>query len=71
MNMRTVPRYYSILFNGVTKVLQALEQRNYGTAERILARAQIQAEGAFMDGGEAEEPVKMSNGYLVKPEEIP
>lgn len=45
--MRTVPKYYSTLFNAVTDALRELEQHNYGNATDLLMHGQLQAEGEY------------------------
>lgn len=43
--MKTVPKYYTTLFNAVTDALRELEQHNYGRASDLLVHGQLQAEG--------------------------
>ena len=42
------PRYYTILFNGITKAIAALDQQDPGRAREILVLSQQEAEDAFI-----------------------
>lgn len=48
----SLPKGYTILFNGITDALTALSEQNFGTAEAILIQAQQRAEGAYLEDGE-------------------
>lgn len=48
----SLPKGYTILFNGITDALTALSEQNFGTAEAILIQAQQRAEDAYLDDGE-------------------
>lgn len=50
--MESLPKGYSISFNGITDALTALSEQNFGTAEAILIQAQQRAEDAYLDAGE-------------------
>ena len=52
--MDNYKKQYFYLFNKITDVLQALEERNYGQAEQLLKQAQISAEEMCMDFQETE-----------------
>lgn len=50
--MTEIPRYYLILFNAVTKALEALERKEVGRAEELLKEGQQEAEEAYISEGE-------------------
>ncbi|MBQ4564785.1 MAG: hypothetical protein IJA48_00390 [Oscillospiraceae bacterium] len=52
--MTEYQRPYSILFQGITRALQELQQQNYGLAADILIRAQQEAEEAFLNWAEVQ-----------------
>nr|WP_325294322.1 hypothetical protein [uncultured Oscillibacter sp.] len=45
IEMKTVPKYYTTLFNAVTDALKELDQQNYGNLKDLLVHGQLQAEG--------------------------
>ena len=45
--MKTVPKYYSTLFNAVTDALKELDKQNYGNLRDLLVHGQLQAEGEY------------------------
>ena len=47
-----LPRYYKILFNGVSDALAALDRMDFGAAKRLLLTSQIQAEEEYMGQSE-------------------
>lgn len=46
---------YFGLFNSMTDALEAMEAWNFGLAQEILRRAQIEAEEAYLSQGEEKE----------------
>ena len=48
MESYNFPRYYTILFNGITKAIAALDQQDPGRARQILVLSQQEAEDAFI-----------------------
>lgn len=48
--MNELPKYYTLLFNGVTEALEALTLQNLGQAKEILIKAQQAAEEAYEKG---------------------
>lgn len=49
MEKESFPKYYTILFNGVTDAIAALDQQNFGQAKEILIRSQQAAEDACIE----------------------
>ncbi|MCI8809885.1 MAG: hypothetical protein HFF84_07100 [Oscillibacter sp.] len=45
--MDSMPKYYSLIQNVVTKAIQELEQQNYGAAKERLIKGQQDAEDAY------------------------
>lgn len=43
--MKTIPKYYTTLFNAVTDALRELDKQNLGNARELLTHGQLQAEG--------------------------
>lgn len=41
---------YFALFQAITNALEEIERRNYGRAEELLRRAQIEAEERYLQG---------------------
>ena len=48
--MSSYQKMYLELFNAITDALQQISQHNYGLAERILIKAQQEAEEQYMEG---------------------
>ena len=53
--MLELPKYYTILFNGIEQALQSLEDQNFGIAKGILIGVQQKAEESFLAEEEKEE----------------
>ena len=49
--MENLPVYYTILFNGITDALNALERLDIGRAKDILIHSQQAAEDAYIGSG--------------------
>lgn len=49
-------KMYETLFNAVTDALEAIEQRNYGAAEALLEKAQVDVERIYISWEGEEEP---------------
>lgn len=49
MSQEELPRYYTLLFNGVTKALEQLENQQPFLAKETLIRAQQQAEACYIE----------------------
>lgn len=47
--MENLPKYYTVLFNGVIDALDALDRQDYGTAKTILIKAQQLAEILYIN----------------------
>ena len=52
MENENFPRYYTILFNGVTDAIVALDRQELDQAREILVRSQQEAEEAYISAGE-------------------
>ena len=52
--MENFPKYYTRLFNGITDALEALQNRNYTQAQKILIYAQQDAEEMYLEDGDEE-----------------
>lgn len=55
--MESFPAYYTILFNGVTDAIAAIDRQDFGLARELLARellvrGQQRAEDAYIEAGE-------------------
>lgn len=53
--MQEYQKLYTHLFNAVTDALDAIEKRNYGTAETLLKEAQKWTENVYVEWEETEE----------------
>ena len=47
-------KLYHLLFNRITDALEQLERRNYGDAEELLRKAQMEAEEYYLNSREEE-----------------
>ncbi|MBR2717149.1 MAG: hypothetical protein IKP17_09685 [Oscillospiraceae bacterium] len=47
-------KLYHLLFNRITDALEQLERRNYGSAEELLRKAQLEAEECYLGSREGE-----------------
>ena len=64
--MDNLPKYYTVLFNGVTDALDALARQDYGTAKILLIRAQQLAELFYTTGNDIEtEQTKQGDGKML------
>ena len=52
MERENFPSYYTILFNGITDALEALNRLDFGQAREILMHSQEAAEEAYIEAGE-------------------
>ena len=52
MESENFPSYYTILFNGITDALEALDRQDFGRARAILIQSQQEAEEAYIEAGE-------------------
>ena len=52
ITMENFPAYYTILFNGVTDAIVALDRQELDQAREILVRSQQEAEEAYISAGE-------------------
>ena len=52
MENENLPKYYTILFNGITDALEALDCQDFGRARAILVQSQQEAEEAYIEAGE-------------------
>ena len=50
--MESFPAYYTILFNGVTDAIAAIDRQDFGLARELLVRGQQRAEDAYIEAGE-------------------
>ena len=50
--MESFPAYYTILFNGVTDAIAAIDRQDFGLARELLVRSQQRAEDAYIEAGE-------------------
>ncbi len=48
MENENFPSYYTLLFNGITDAIEALDQQNIVLARDILVRSQEAAENAYI-----------------------
>ena len=53
MENKSLPRYYTILFNAVTDAIAALDRQDFGQARALLVQGQQQAEDAYIAEAEA------------------
>ena len=53
MENKSLPSYYTILFNAVTDAIQALDRQDFGQARALLVQGQQQAEDAYIAEAEA------------------
>ena len=53
IKMENFPAYYTILFNGVTDAIKALDRLALNQAREILVRSQQEAEEAYISEGES------------------
>lgn len=53
--MEELPRYYTILFDAVTKALDAIGLQNFGIAAHILVKGQMDAENAYIQATQSED----------------
>ena len=44
-------KLYTMVFNGITRALDAIDEMNFGRARAILQTAQIEAEEAYIKAG--------------------
>lgn len=56
-------RPYTILWNGITYAIEAIEFMNYGTAEELLKKAQQNAEEAYIRGHHIRSVLTGRSGY--------
>ena len=49
LETKNLPDYYTILFNGVTDAIDAIDQQNYGFARSLLVKAQQAAEESYIE----------------------
>ena len=49
--MENLPTYYTLLFNGVTNAIDALDHQDFGRARELLVRSQQKAEDAYLESG--------------------
>ena len=47
-----LPAYYTVLFNGITDAIEAINRQNYGLAKEILIKAQQDAEEKALEEDE-------------------
>jgi len=55
MNMESLPKYYTRLFNAVTDAIEALQNQNYGKARELLIQGQQDAEELYLEEEEETE----------------
>lgn len=53
--MENLPKYYTILFNALTDIAEAIDRMDFGTARDLIIRAQQEAEEAYASEGEEPE----------------
>ena len=58
MENKSLPRYYTILFNAVTDAIAALDRQDFGQARALLVQGQQQAEDAYIAEAEADQAPK-------------
>lgn len=58
MENKSLPSYYTILFNAVTDAIQALDRQDFGQARALLVQGQQQAEDAYIAEAEASQAPK-------------
>ncbi len=49
LETKNLPDYYTILFNGATDAIDAIDQQNYGFARSLLVKAQQAAEESYIE----------------------
>ena len=52
LETKNLPDYYTILFNGATDAIDAIDQQNYGFARSLLVKAQQAAEESYIEAEE-------------------
>ena len=52
--METLPKCYTVLFNTLTEVIEAIDRMDFGTARALLIRGQQEAEEAYASEEEEE-----------------
>ena len=52
MENENLPSYYTILFNGITDALEAMDCQDFGRARSILIQSQQEAEDAYIEAGD-------------------
>lgn len=55
IKIEELPRYYTILFDAVTKALDAIGLQNFGIAAHILVKGQMDAENAYIQATQSED----------------
>ena len=55
MENKSLPSYYTILFNALTDAIQALDRQDFGQARALLVQGQQQAEDAYIAEAEADQ----------------
>ena len=58
MENKSLPSYYTILFNALTDAIQALDRQDFGQARALLVQGQQQAEDAYIAEAEADQAPK-------------
>lgn len=53
-NMENLPKCYTVLFNTLTEVIEAIDRMDFGTARALLIRGQQEAEEAYASEEEEE-----------------
>ena len=54
--MENLPKCYTVLFNTLTEVIEAIDRMDFGTARALLIRGQQEAEEAYASKEEEEPP---------------
>ena len=54
--MENLPKCYTVLFNTLTEVIEAIDRMDFGTARALLIRGQQEAEEAYASEEEEEPP---------------
>ena len=49
INMESLPKCYTVLFNAVTDAIKALGEQDYEKTMALLVRGQMDAEDAYID----------------------
>ena len=53
-NMENLPKCYTVLFNTLTEVIEAIDRMDFGTARALFIRGQQEAEEAYASEEEEE-----------------